>query len=164
MPIERPHVGRFGPFDVVLVHVETPRAAIQNAMRAALHEITTALEAQHVAPAGAWFAHHHRRPTDTFSFDVCFPVTQPLALSGNLQHALVPETEVVRTAYHGPYEGLPEAWPEFRSWIHSHGHKTRGDAFEVYSIEPREHPEPEAWQTDLLYPLVQGTAGRERVA
>ncbi len=164
MPIEKPHLGRFGPFQVVQLHVVTPRATLASAMQAALHQVTTALEAQGTAPAGPWFAHHHRRPTDTFDFDVCFPVAQNIALSGELQHAVVPETVVVRTAYHGPYDGLPAAWPEFVAWIGAHGHETRDDFFEVYSIGPREAEDAEAWQTDLIYPLLEGTADKERIA
>ena len=70
---------------------------------------------------------------------------------------------VVRTAYHGPYERLPQAWPQFLEWIKAHGHTTREDAFEVYSIGPRDNPDPDAWQTDLIYPLASDTAAKERV-
>ena len=163
MPIEQPHLGRWKEQRVVLVHVLTPRAEIQSAMHAALAEISAALEAQGVSPARPWFVHHHRRPTDTFDFDVCFPVATSLALSGRWENAELPEQEVVRTAYHGPYEGLPAAWQEFVAWIEAHGHKTREDAFEVYSRGPREDRDPEAWQTDLLYPLMEGQVIKEQL-
>lgn len=163
MALERPHMGHFGGNEVVLVHVVTPRAEIGSAMTAAIGEITAALKAQGVEPAGAWYAHHHRRPTDTFDFDVCFPVTQPVALSGRLEHAAVPQMEVVRTAYHGGYEGLPSAWPEFHAWVKGKGHHVREDMFEVYAVGPREEQDPEGWHTDLIMPLAEPLAGKMRI-
>ena len=163
MALERPHMGHFGGHEVVLVHVVTPRAEMGTAIDAALEEITAALQAQRVEPASAWYAHHHRRPAETFDFDVCFPVSQPVALSGRLEHAAVPEMEVVRTAYHGGYEGLSSAWPEFHTWIKGKGHKVREEFYEVYAVGPREEPAPEAWHTDLIVPVAEPLAGKEAI-
>ena len=163
MSIERPHPGRFGAQSVVFVHVVTPRAEMQAAIHSALTEISAALQVQDVAPSGPWFAHHHKVPTDTFDFDVCFPVKQEVTISGQLQMGAIPETEVVRTAFHGSYDGLPAAWSEFTSWIRTKGYKTREDSFEVYSIGPRETKEPGGWQTDLIAPLVESLGGKEQL-
>ena len=163
MALERPHMGHFGGHEVVLVHVVTPRAEMGSAIHAALEEISAALQAQGVEPAGAWYAHHHRRPTDTFDFDVCFPVARAVVLSGRLEHADVPLMEVVRTAYHGGYEGLPAAWPEFHTWVEGKGHKVREDVFEVYARGPREEADPDGWHTDLVMPLAEPLAGKERI-
>ena len=133
------------------------------AIHSAIVEISRALQAQGVAPAGPWFAHHHRRPTDTFDFNVCFPIASAVALSGRLQTVAMPEQEVVRTAFHGDYDGLPTAWPEFVAWVAAQGYKVRDDFYEVYSIGPRETPEVSGWQTDLILPLQGGEAAKERV-
>lgn len=163
MPIERPHTGRLPARQVVYVPVLTPRAEMGQAIHAALTEISGTLQAQSVAPVGPWFAHHHRRPTETFEFAVCFPVSGTVELSGGLKAATLPEEHVVRTAFHGPYEGLPSAWPEFLDWVQKGGYAVRNDFYEVYSVGPREAKEPEAWQTDLILPLAEGEAGKERV-
>lgn len=163
MAIERPHVGRLAAQQVVYVPVVTPRAEMGQAVQAALEEISEVFRAQQMAPAGPWFAHHHRRPTETFDFDVCFPVAGAVALGGRLHSASLPAMDVVRTAYHGPYEGLSSAWGEFIAWIEGQAYAVRKDFFEIYSIGPREAKEPEAWQTDLIFPLMEIESGKERL-
>ena len=163
MAIERPHLGHFGGMRVVKVHVVTPRADIMQAMHSALEEISEALKTQNVTPAGGWFAHHYRRPTDTFDLDVCFPISEPLQLSGRLELEEIPEMEVIRTAHHGAYESLPNAWPEFLAWNSDHGYKVRADIFERYAVGPRQTQDPEGWHTDLICPLQESLAGKERL-
>ncbi|MDE3104373.1 MAG: GyrI-like domain-containing protein [Acidobacteriota bacterium] len=127
-------------------------------MQAALQEMSAGLQAQGVPPSGAWFAHHHRRPAETFDFDVCFPVATPLAPAGRVECITLPATEVVRTYYRGPYHQLPAAWPEFMQWIESNGIAVRDDIFEVYTVGPQQNPDPAQWQTEFNCPLAAGTA------
>ena len=160
MAVERPHLGHFGGHEVVLVHVVTPRAEMGAAIHSALEEITAALKAQGVEPAGPWYAHHHRRPTETFDFDVCFPVKEPVALSGRLERAEVPEVEVVRTAYHGGYEGLAPAWQEFHTWVEDRKHEVREEFYEVYAVGPGQEPAAEGWHTELIIPCSVPLTGK----
>jgi effector-binding domain-containing protein len=156
MLIETPTRAEFAARTVARIHVVTPRAEIQSAMHGAIHEIVAALKTQGIAPSGAWFAHHHRRPTETFDFDVCFPVSTPISPAGRVESADIPKTDVVRAVYRGPYERLPQAWPEFVHWITENGYKTRPDAFEVYTIGPQQDADPQHWQTEMNWPLVSG--------
>lgn len=153
MPIAALEKTRFDEQQVLRIHVVSPRAEIQRAMGAAIHEITSALKEQGVTPSGPWFAHHHRRPTETFDFDVCFPVASPVQTSGRLENVAIPATEVVRTVYRGPYEGLVSAWPEFLKQLTAAGYNVRPDVFEVYLVGPAQTQDPEAWETGLNCPL-----------
>lgn len=155
MLIETPQKTTFAPVRVARLHVVTPRDKIQQAMQQAIHEVTTLLREQGVTPAGPWFAHHHRKPTDTFDFDVCFPISQAIRPVGRVESGDIPATEVLRTVYRGPYDKLHLAWPEFVEWIEMNGYKTRQDAFEVYSVGPKEQPDPANWRTEMNYPLAQ---------
>lgn len=163
MSIETPHMGRFKAQQVVRIHVVTSREGMADAIHSAIAEITTALQLQGVAPCAPWFAFHHRRPTDSFDFDVCFPVSKEIAASGRLENASLPDFEVVRTAYHGPYEGLPTAWPEFHRWVERHHHRITDQAIEQYSRGPRDVADPGAWQTDLMFVLAEGEVSKERL-
>lgn len=155
MLIEIPQKVTFGAVQVARLHVVTPREQIQQAMQEAIREVTSLLREQGVSPAGPWFAHHHRKPTSTFDFDVCFPTERLIQPAGRVETGNIPATEVLRTIYRGSYDKLHLAWPEFVEWIEINGYKTREDAFEVYSIGPNEERNPANWQTEMNYPLVQ---------
>ena len=155
MPIDTPYRARFQAQTVARIHVVTPRGEIRSAMPAAIHEISSALQAAGVPRAGPWFAHHHRQPTETFDFDVCFPITGPLQPTGRVASAEIPAAEVVRTVHHGAYDGLPQAWQDFTDWISANGVKTRGDMFEVYTVGPQANEGPDNYKTELNSPLVE---------
>jgi effector-binding domain-containing protein len=60
---------------------------------------------------------------------------------------------VARTVYHGPYEGLPGAWPELDAWISAQGRKPAGFLWEVYLAGPESSADPAQWRTELNRPL-----------
>jgi len=117
-------------------------------MQAAIQEIRGLLASQGVKPCGPWFTHHFRTPTDTFDFEVCFPVTQPIVASGRVQNSELAEAKVARTEYRGDYSGLGPAWGQLMTWIAEQGLQTRDDLWEVYL---QEGPEP---VTQLNRPLL----------
>ena len=59
------------------------RAEIQAVMGPTIREVY-ALAEQGLAPAGPWFTHHRRRPSDTFDFEVCVPDSTPVAAAGRV--------------------------------------------------------------------------------
>jgi effector-binding domain-containing protein len=62
--------------------------------------------------------------------------------------------KVARTVYHGPYEGLGDAWGEFMEWIEANGHTPAPDLWECYTAGPESNPDPAAWRTELNRPLI----------
>jgi len=130
-----------------------PRTEIQAVMGPAIREVYDALAAQRIAPAGPWFTHHRRRPTDTFDFDVCIPVASTVAAAGRVKPGRRPATKVARTVFHGPYDGLAAAWGEFCAWIEANGHTPRADLWECYLLGPESSGDPAAWRTELNQPL-----------
>src|SRR4051812_13913849 len=119
-----------------------------------IHEVLGALASQGITPSGPWFTHHRRRPTDTFDFDICFPVTTPVAATGRVKPGLLPATRVARVVYRGPYEGLGDAWGEFCDWVSANGHTPRADLWERYVVGPETGCEPAGFVTELNRPLV----------
>ena len=130
-----------------------PRAEIRKVMGPSLREVYAALAAQGVAPDGPCFAHHRRRPADTFDFEVCVPVATPIAAAGRVTPGRLPAARVARTIHSGPYEGLPAAWGEFFAWIEANGHTPRGDLWESYVAGPESSDDPASWRTELNCPL-----------
>ena len=130
-----------------------PRDEIQTAMGPAIREVYAALRAQGIAPAGPWLTHHRRRPTDTFDFDACVPVSKPVETAGRVKPGTLPAARVARTVYLGGYDGLAAAWGELCGWIEAHGHTPREDLWERYLVGPETTDDPADWKTELNRPL-----------
>ena len=111
------------------------RAEIQAVMGPTIREVYALAEQGH-APAGPWFTHHRRRPSDTFDFDVCVPVSTPVAAAGRVKPGRLPAARLARAVYSGPYEGLDAALGEFCNWIEANGYTPREDFWECYLVGP----------------------------
>ncbi len=157
MSIESPYITASPAQQLALIHVTVARSEIMSAMGPALNELGSVLKAQGIAPTGPWFAHHLHRPTDTFDFNVCSPIAQPIEPTGRVTNGQLAAAEVARTVYSGPYDGLPAAWAEFIAWTEANNHRTRTDLWEVYLVDPKTSPDPAQWRTELNAPLVLPT-------
>jgi len=131
---------------------------IKTVMGPAIGEVYAALQAQAITPTGPWFTHHRRRPTDTFDFDACVPVSKPVKPTGRVKPGTLPAAKVVRTLYQGNYDGLAGAWGEFSAWIKTNGHTPREDLWECYLVGPVSSNNPADWKTELNCPLVAAGA------
>jgi effector-binding domain-containing protein len=138
---------------VAMVHITVPRSEIQKVMGPGLAEVNAALAAQKIEPAGPWFTHHLRMEPKTFDFEICVPVKKPVTATGRVKPATLAARKVVRTVYHGGYEGLGEAWGELLDWIKKEGHETADDLWEVYAAGPETGKDQSTWRTELNKPL-----------
>jgi effector-binding domain-containing protein len=62
---------------------------------------------------------------------------------------------MVRTVFHGPYEGLGAAWQEFGKWTEGNGCKTAGDLYECYLAGPEASADSANWRTELSRPVIE---------
>ena len=152
--IETPQVMETAEQTTAFISLVVPRAEIQSVMGPTIREVYAALASQGIAPAGPWFTHHRRRPTDTFDLDVCVPVATALVTSGRVKPGVLRAARVARTVYSGPYEGLGTAWSELCAWVADKGLSRREDLWECYLVGPESSPDPAAWRTELNCPLV----------
>jgi uncharacterized protein YndB with AHSA1/START domain len=136
------------------IHLTIPRSEIRAAMGAGIAEAMAAVKAQGIGPAGPWFTHHLRMDPATFDFEICVPVTAPLAPVGRVRPGLFQAVRVARTIYHGGYEGLGEAWGEFKAWTAANGHAAGPDLYECYAVGPETSADPGDWRTELSQPLM----------
>ncbi len=65
------------------------------------------------------------------------PVASEVTANGRMEPGVWPAMKVVRTIYHGGYEGLPPAWREFMAWIESNDLKISPRRFgrDILSIQ-----------------------------
>lgn len=152
--IEEPKIIQAAARLAAAIHLTIPRSEIRSAMGPGLTEVMAAVKAQGIGPAGPWFTHHLTMNPATFDFEICVPVTAPVAPAGRVQPRMFPAVTVARTVYHGDYEGLGEAWGEFKAWIKANEHATAPDLYESYPLGPESSPHPADWRTELSQPLI----------
>lgn len=58
------------------------------------------------------------------------------------------------TVYHGPYQGLPDAWGELDAWMKEQGHTQAPDLWESYMEGPHTTSDASAWRTRLNRRLI----------
>ena len=117
-------------------------------------ELLAEITSQGGKPAGEIFTRHLRRPTDTFEFEISVPVAAPIRAGGRVQPGEYPAVKMARTVYHGPYEGLADAWPAFFAWIEENGHTPSEELWEAYTVGPHSNPNPSDWRTELSQRIV----------
>ena len=137
-----------------VIHLIIPRAEISHVMEPAIAEIMSTIAAQGVALAGPCFSYHHKRPIDTFDFEVGFPVSWPITPAGRVKMSKLPAAKIVRTTYQGRYEGLGAAWAEFCAWIETEGLNAQDSLWECYLSGPESSPDPDKWRTEPNRPLI----------
>jgi len=151
--IEPPRITETEGRLIAVLPLLVPRSEIQTVMQPGLRELLAVLAAQGIAPAGPWFTHHRRMAPDVFDFEIGVPVAVAVVAAGRVQPAQRPALRVVRTVYHGGYEGLGAAWGELDAWIAAHGHTPAADLWECYAAGPELSPDPANWRTELERPL-----------
>ncbi len=151
--IDVPELLTTTPQQYACIPLTIPLSAMREEIGSGCAELSATLRAQGLAPAGPWFTHHFRRPTDTFDFEICFPVATPVSPAGRVEPGLWAATRVARTVYHGNYAELPHAWGEMSAWLQNQGLAGREEFWEVYLTGPTEDPAPDHWRTQLNWPL-----------
>ena len=151
--LDTPHLTQTSEQPTAVIHLTVSRTEISHVMGPAIAEIMSTLAAQGVALAGPCFSYHWKRPTDTFDFEVGFPVDKPITPVGRVGMGQLPAASIVRTIYTGGYEGLASAWGEFCAWIETEGLTPQDSLWEYYLSGPESNPDPATWRTELNRPL-----------
>src|ERR1700687_4157435 len=120
--IDTPQITQTAAQLTAIIRLTIPRTEIRNVMGPGHRELMAAVAAQRIAPAGPWLTHHLRMHPDIFDFEICVPVTAPVAAVGRVQAGKVAATTGAAAGFQGAYEGLGAAWGEFEAWIAANGH------------------------------------------
>jgi effector-binding domain-containing protein len=147
--IDTPHLTESTAEQSAVIHVTVRRAEVETVMDGAIHELMSTLAVQGIPVAGPMYSYHLRLDPEVFDFELGLPVATPVAPTGRVRPGELPARRVVRTVYHGPYEGLGAAWGEFGSWIEENGLPTGPDFWERYLAGPESSADPADWRTEL---------------
>lgn len=118
-------------------------------MDPAIQEIIKVVTGQGIQIAGPMFSYHKRRPSDTFDFEIGFPVSKPIKEEGRVKNSALPSEKVVRAVYQGPYEQLAGAWATLQKWVREQKLAESGRFFERYLNNPDEVKDPKDYRTEL---------------
>jgi effector-binding domain-containing protein len=122
-------------------------------MDPAIAELLMVLATQGHVPTGPLFSYHHRRPSETFDFEIAFPVATPIMAHGRVHLFERPACRVVNTVYVGPYDGLREGWKALQEWVREQHLPETGRFWESYLTNPDDEPDPAKWRTELNWVL-----------
>jgi len=136
------------------IHLVVPGPEMPEFMGPAIEELMRTLADQGIKPTGPMFSYHYRMPSDTFDFEVGVPVAQEVKPKGRVRSGHLPAEKVLRTTYHGPYDGLADGWRAFMEQVEQSGHEPRPSFWESYVAGPESSPDPANWRTELNRPLV----------
>ena len=135
-----------------VIHLTLGWPQMQQKMGPAMQEVIAAVTGQNATVTGAMFSFHFRRPTDTLDFEVGLPVASAVTAVGRVKPSTLPALRVLRTVYHGPYEGLGDAWGQFIAWAAEHGHTVQPSLWECYTVGPQHSANAADWCTELSLP------------
>lgn len=151
--LEAPHIVQTQQQPSAVIHLTVPRSALAQLMGPAIAEVIAAVTAQGATPTGPCFSYHLHRPTETFDFEVGFPVDRPIAPAGRVHMSALPAARVVRADYHGAYEGLGQAWGQLCDWMERAGLVAQDRLWESYAKGPESTADTGQWCTQLYRPL-----------
>jgi effector-binding domain-containing protein len=152
--LDKPEITRTEKQLTASIHMVVPGPEMPKYMGPAIEELMMTLAAQGIQPSGPMFSYHYRMPSDTFDFEVGVPVSKPVKPAGRVKTFELPASKVIRTTYHGPYEGLADGWMGFMDMVKESGEKAQDSFWESYVAGPESSPDPKNWKTELNRPLV----------
>ena len=132
-----------------VIHMVIPGRDMPKYMDPAIQEVIKAITGQGHQITGPLFSYHHRRPSDTFDFEIGFPISKAIKSEGRVVNSTLPAATVVRGVYQGPYEGLAQAWPTLQDSVRKNGHGETGRFWESYLNNPNEVKGPSEYRTEL---------------
>src|SRR5258705_5391933 len=97
--IDTPHITQTTAQLTAIIRLTIPRSEIGSVMGPGISELMATVKAQGIGPAGPWFTHHLKLDPEIFDFEICVPVTAPVAAVGRVMAGEMPAVKVARTVY-----------------------------------------------------------------
>ena len=136
-----------------VIHLTVPREHIAKVMGPAIAELVTTITIQGSRPVGPLYTFHWQPPTDTFDFEVGFPISMPIEPKGPVKMGRLPAGRVATITYQGGYEGLAAAWSEFCECLANDGLTCGASSWEYYLVGAERVDCPEEFRTQLFKPV-----------
>jgi DNA-binding transcriptional MerR regulator len=80
------------------------------------------------------------------------PVAGP-PVRGRVTPIVLPPVELATTEHHGPHDDIDVTYGRLGAWVVEHALAVDGPIHETYLVGPRDDPEPQAWRTEIGWPI-----------
>ena len=80
------------------------------------------------------------------------PMAEP-PIRGRVAPVVLPPVELASAVHHGPHDDLDVTYGRLGAWVVEHALAVAGPIYESYLIGPGDDPAPEAWRTEIGWPI-----------
>lgn len=134
-----------------VVQAELPMDELPTLFHRAFGEVMAVVGAQGVAVAGAPFGFYPRPPGETVAVAAGFPVSGPVAPTGDVVPMELPAGRAVTGVHVGYFDRLPTTYDELREWARSHAVELGDAMWEAYLTDPDAEPDGSKWETAITW-------------
>lgn len=111
------------------------------------------LARQGATPKGPPVALYRGPAKDTVDVLAGFPLARPANPEGGVVLETLPGGATVEAVHTGPYDTLSATYGELSDWFTEQCMETPLEMWEEYLVGPETEPDPQRWQTRIVFPL-----------
>jgi effector-binding domain-containing protein len=115
-------------------------------------DVSAAMDAQGVQPAGPPFALYRGMPTETVDVEAGFPVSTTIAAVNGVQAGTLPACRAVQAMHVGGYDTLDTTYEAVKQRMHEEGMKASDNMWEYYLSD--QSTDPATWRTLVIWPVL----------
>ena len=108
---------------------------------------------QGMTPAGMPFIHYHNMMQETLDVSVGIPIPHAVDGSDGIEVGEFAAGEYLSTILTGTFDNLPSTHSKVHEWAGENG-VNLGLPRENYLTDPDNEPDPNKWQTEVLYQII----------
>ncbi|WP_037313221.1 MerR family transcriptional regulator [Amycolatopsis orientalis] len=141
------------PQPIAHLTIRTPLGGLAELIGPSYARLFAALEAQGVAPAGPSGARYLTGDPDELTVELFVPVDGPVRHDGGIGSGELPGGLLVATIHEGGYDDVEPAYRSLGRWIAERDRVPAGPAEELYLVAPGPSVTPEAYRTEIAWPV-----------
>lgn len=141
---------------VVSVRRDTSLDQLQAAFQDILPTVFNFLKSRGLTPTGPPFGRYHCFRPEKIDLEAGLPVEKAPSLTdedGPLQASELPGGEAAVLMHVGPYDDLKRTYDALEAWFAENGREAAGGPWELYVTDPGAEPDPQKWQTEVIWPI-----------
>ena len=163
MSNEEPRIVELEQQHAVAMRADVPMAKLPQFFEKAYTAVVAAVEQAGAEIAGPPFGYYPVMPTDGMvSIEAGFPVSEPVAVSGEVHDLVLPGGRAVVAWHIGPYERMEETYDALQAWMARSQLEPASAMWECYLSDPVVEPDPSTWRTKIVWPIETTVGTGER--
>lgn len=153
MPMLSAALRTLQPQPALIIRSRVPRDEIASTIGQNLGRIVPYALGAGGTLAGQPFARYPEYGPGMITIETGMPLAAPVAGRDDIEAFTLPAGLAAVAVHGGAYDKLSETYAAFEKWIAAQGHQPSGPPWEVYVTDPAEHPDHDAWRTEVYWPV-----------